>query len=208
MDAEPYKVVVWGDSIAAAGWPQTAEFTCNVALNTGRPVKIINKGVCGQSAAAARRCFESEILANNPDLVILQFGFNDVRHDGSRGALPLSTLEEFEDHLTAMVRLCREKAHAAVMIFGNHRTRSLLTMPTGLRYDEARARYNEVACRVAGRTGVRYLDMAEVINAAGLDYMDVVSEDGVHLSPLGLSTYAQIAASEIAGTVTAVPKPA
>ena len=35
-------VVVWGDSIAASGWPQLLETTFNVGCNTGIPLRVVN----------------------------------------------------------------------------------------------------------------------------------------------------------------------
>jgi lysophospholipase L1-like esterase len=192
-----YVVVVWGDSIAAGigepgkAWPAQAEFIFNVAVNTGRSIKIHNEGVCGMPAAQARKEFQSRILPHQPDLVIIQFGFNDLRHDGSRGPLPISTPEEFEEHIERMVRDCRDTARAKVVLLGNHRARSMLEMPTGLTYDETRIRYKQGMAKVAGKMGVPYVDMEEELKGAG-DWREIICEDGVHLSPPGLSAYACI----------------
>jgi lysophospholipase L1-like esterase len=127
----------------------------------------------------------------------MQFGFNDLRHDGTRGKMPLSTLEEFEGHLTEMVRLCREKAGAKVIMFGNHKARRLEILPTGLQYDVARVAYNQVTKRVAAKMGVPYRDMSETFADVGEHYSDFVCEDGVHLSPFGLNAYGSVAAMDI-----------
>lgn len=198
MTNQPYTVVVWGDSIAAGGWPEITERQFNVALNTGRPIRVINEGVGGMPAARARGEFAQRVLPHAPDLVIIQFGFNDQRHDGSRGALPLSTPEEFADHLTAMTRQCRDEAGAAVLLVGNHRARSLLTMPSGLSYDETRAQYHAATRQVAQTLGVPFLDMeAELSRMPEARWTDFVTEDGVHLTPLGIRAYAAVMASWI-----------
>ena len=201
MNTGPCTVLVWGDSIAASGWPQRAERIFNVALNVGRSIKVVNKGVGGLPAAVACGGFNDAVLPDRPEIVIIQFGLNDLRHDGSRGALPISTPDEFKRHLTAMVRMCLDRLNDTVILFGNHRTRPLLTMPTGLGYDETRAQYNEVTRHVARETGVSYCDIEGVMTAAGLYPEQVVAQDGIHLSPLGLEAYAQIAASELAKAV-------
>ena len=46
-------------------------------------------------AAQAREEFAASVLLHRPDVVIIQFGLNDLRFDGSRGHLPISTPEEF-----------------------------------------------------------------------------------------------------------------
>jgi lysophospholipase L1-like esterase len=196
-EKKPYVVVVWGDSIAASGWPQQAEFLFNVVLNTGRPIRVINAGAGGLAAAIAHGQFSETILPHQPNLEIMQFGLNDMRHDGSRGELPISTPKEFDEHLMAMVKLCRERAGARVIIFGNHQTRCFLSLPTGLKYDETRAHYNMLARKVAKKTDSTHYDMAEVLAAVGLRVEEVVGDDGVHLTPRGIQAYAQIAANAI-----------
>ncbi len=202
----PFIVVVWGDSIAAQQWPEQAELAHNVALNTGRAIKVVNKGVGGLPAAAARGQFDTAVRPHQPNLVIIQFGFNDLRHDGTRGALPLSTPEEFEEHVTAMVAACRDQGGAQVLLYGNHRARRLTVLPTGRGYDETRALYNGCVKRVAEQMGVRFRDMAETFERAGVPYTEIVCEDGVHLSPFGVQAYAAVAAGDIMEIISAERK--
>ncbi len=194
---KPFVVLVWGDSIAASGWPALAERYFNVVLNTGRPIRVINKGVPGLCTTGARQLFEKSVMSEKADLVIMQFGLNDARHAGVRGPLPLATPEEFERNLFAMIRAVRARMKARVVLFGNHATRSFLKLPTGLPYDKARACYNAASRRVGLRERVPYHDMSKVLAAFGLGTHEVVSDDGVHLSPLGQRAYAQFAANLI-----------
>jgi lysophospholipase L1-like esterase len=190
-------VLVWGDSIAASGWPQQTEFIFNVLLNTGQPIRMVNKGVGGLAAAVAVGQFETAVLPEKPAVVIIQFGFNDLRYDGSRGDLPLSTPAEFAEHIATMVRRCREELGAAVILFGNHHSCTLLTLPNGLSYEDSLQQYNAAAGQVAVEFGVRYCDMGAVFDAAGLGANEIVTEDGVHLTPRGIRAYAQVAANEL-----------
>jgi lysophospholipase L1-like esterase len=198
----PFTVVVWGDSIAAGSgthsWLMVAETASGNTINTGRAIKFINESAGGMPAARARHQFDQRILPHQPDVVIIQFGFNDIRHDGSRGALPLSTPEEFDEHLMDMVRRCQKETAATVVLFGNHRVRVLLRMPTGLTYDDTRKRYNSIARRVAERTGAAFYDMAHELEAVpGTHWPNLVNEDGVHLSMEGEMAYGRFAAGVV-----------
>lgn len=193
---EPYTVVVWGDSIAASGWPAHAEFSFNVALNTGRPIRIINQGVGGKPASHARNEFDQRIAPHKPDLVIIQFGFNDQRYDGSRGDKPLSTPAEFADHLRDMVTRCRSLG-AKVLVLGNHRAPRPQVLPSGLTYDEARIAYSQVARNVATTLAVPFIDMAEAIVFPGVPWHTMTNEDGVHLTETGKHAYACVVSSAI-----------
>jgi lysophospholipase L1-like esterase len=211
-EERPFTVVVWGDSIAAGTpthcWLNVAETACNQVVSTGRAVQFINEATGGMPAARARDQFEARVLRHTPDAVIIQFGFNDIRHDGSRGALPLSTPEEFQEHLTHMVARCRQETKARVILFGNHRTRVLLHMPTGETYEATRTRYNDIIRRVAEAAGVPYYDMSEeLLQVPGTEWRDLVNEDGVHLSMEGDMAYGRFAASVISKLILDLNEP-
>ncbi len=192
----PFIVVVWGDSIAAAGWPDRSEFVHNVCQNAGRAVKVINMGVGGMPAATAKTQFEERVARHEPDLVIIQFGFNDLRSDGRRAnGLPLSTPEEFNGHLQEMIKRCKDELSARVVVFGNHRPKSILRLLSGLTYPQTTALYREESKKAAAAQGVRYVDMSVETIAGGLEWTEVVNEDGVHLSQAGINTYAGIASN-------------
>lgn len=193
-------VVVWGDSIAASGWPQLLETAYNVVCNTGLPIRVVNSGQCGNPAARARKEFDKSVMAHGPDVVIIQFGLNDQRFDGSRGPLPISTPEEYGRHLGEMIRLCREEAKAQVIVFGNHRTLVTLMMPSGIYYDDGVRVYNRVAAAVAAAAGVRFVDMGEALQHPDITYTRLLDDDGVHLSNVGKIQYARLAATELQGS--------
>ena len=194
--SNPYTVVVWGDSIGASGWGELMERGFNVALNTGRPIRVVNQSVGGKPASHARNEFDQRIKPIRPDLVIIQFGFNDMRHDGSRGALPLSTPEEFAEHLRFMVKCCHDVG-AKVLLAANHRTRRTTTLPTGLAYDESRVRYGLVTRAIAAELDVAFIDMAVATLIPDAPWHDLVVADGVHLSQHGLEAYAGAMATAV-----------
>jgi lysophospholipase L1-like esterase len=202
-ESKPLTVVVWGDSIAAnngqleSAWPALCEMLANVVASTGRRVVVRNEGVCGKPAAQAVGEFDARIDPHHPDLVIIQFGGNDVRHELGRGGKPLSTEVEFKNHLTLMIRACQDKAHAKVVVFGYHRPRRHPILPTGLTYQEAFSRYNQIAAAVAGVCGAEFFDLSTELPYGEYDWKELVCDDGVHLSPVGNHAYADFAANLI-----------
>ena len=191
-------VVAWGDSIAAGGWPLVMEHTYNCFCNTGTPIRVVNSGFGGKPAAYARREFVKSVMIHQPAVVFIQFGFNDVRFDGSRGSRPISTPDEFGEHLSEMIRLCREESGAQVIVFGNHRSFVPLMLPSGLPYDESVRAYNRVAARVTAAAKVRFVDMSKALVYPGINYRHLLADDGLHLSEFGKQCYARVAASELA----------
>ncbi|MCE9589283.1 MAG: SGNH/GDSL hydrolase family protein [Planctomycetes bacterium] len=194
---EPWVVVVWGDSIAASGWPQQVEFSHNVAQNTGQTIRMVNSGIGGMPAAKAREQFDEKVAAHKPNVVIIQFGFNDMRHDGSRGALPLSTPDEFQAHLEHMATRCMKELNAKVLVYGNHRANRITILPTGLAYDQARAVYTDRAEAAARNAGAVFLDMAKVFQLGETPWTALVNDDGVHLTGAGQTAYVSVTSTAI-----------
>ena len=193
-----YKIVVWGDSIPASGpnsWPEVAEFVYNNILNTGRAVKIINSSVGGKPAARAKNEFTERVAVHKPDLVFIQFGFNDMRYDGKRGNRPISTIPEFTSHISEMIMDCRDLG-AAVIVLGNHRPASAITMPDGKTHAEKNMEYNDAAQQAAIACRAVYYNMSE-IELPGVDWRELVCADCIHLSEFGRNIYGQFIASKI-----------
>jgi len=200
MSARAYTVVVWGDSIAAGSpelqWPALAERACRVSCHPGVAVTVVNAGIGGMPASVAAGQYAERIAPHKPDLVIIQFGFNDVRWPGSQGPRPISTPAEFAASLTRMVAECRAGG-AEVVLFASHRPCVAMLLPDGYTYGEAVVRYNALVRRVAAITGTLCYDLAEEMIPPGHVWTELLSPDGVHLSPLGFHAYGRFAASVI-----------
>lgn len=199
--AEPrvLTVVVFGDSITAA--KEVTDLAGHIfaaALSRGDDVRFVNASVAGRPAAIGAQRVESEVLAHRPDLVIVQFGFNDQRHDSVSGRCgkPISTPAEFAGHLQRIVAQIRAGGDAKVLIIGNHRPDSILILPTGKSYAETSQLYKAAARQVALDLGVHYLDMEAVFAASPHPHTAFVS-DTVHLSAKGHWYYAMALVNKV-----------
>ncbi|HQY05900.1 MAG TPA: GDSL-type esterase/lipase family protein [Lacunisphaera sp.] len=77
-------IVAFGDSTTAARPPLSvyAELLPpRLAAELGVTVKIINAGVRGNTTEHARQRLAADVLAKQPDLVVIQFGINDSAMD-------------------------------------------------------------------------------------------------------------------------------
>lgn len=76
--AESFRVVYLGDSCTWDSYPELAEPILNAALaGTGRFVETINLAVPGYSSHQGRILAERYAGSLGPDLVVIQFGWND-----------------------------------------------------------------------------------------------------------------------------------
>lgn len=193
-----YKVLIWGDSIAASTpdpWPAMCARTFAVALNTGTDnVVFTNIAVCGMPARQGKAFFAEKVCPEKPSLVILQFGFNDIRWDGSNPGGPISDETVFYESVCEMIRNSKN-IRADVLVLGNHRPCSYLRMPDGRTYVETVAAYNALAKQAAHDCGADWLDMADLVGAELTPRESTV--DGVHLSLWGKRVYSHTVANYI-----------
>lgn len=95
-----HKLILFGDSITAGathGYP-TAVFTNKIRQTlSDQALKIINRGVLGDDSNGALQRLGTDVLANNPDLVVIFFGTNDVQ-------VPGLTERKFAENLISMVQ--------------------------------------------------------------------------------------------------------
>ena len=113
QDAEPYTLLVFGDSLSAAYGIEESEGW--VALLEARledkqyPYQVVNASVSGETSTGGLARLPAALASNNPDIVILELGGND----GLRG-LPLASLRQ---NLNRMIELGRESG-ALVLLAG------------------------------------------------------------------------------------------
>lgn len=95
------KIVALGDSMTEAAqvdpakrWPTMLERRLQEALSP-RDVSIINAGVGGNTSREGLRRIEQDVLAHQPDWVLVEFGGNDGTSDQMRNV----PLEEFRQNL-------------------------------------------------------------------------------------------------------------
>ncbi len=156
-------VVFLGDSLTAGlGLPVDQAYPAVVAAELarkGRPVRVVNAGVSGDTTAGGLRRAEW-VLTQRPDVLVLALGAND----GLRG-LPLA---ETEKNLRGIVAKVRE-AGAKVLLCG-------MLVPTSHGPDYQRG-FGALFPRVAKETGIPLVPFL-LEGVAGLPERNL--EDGIH----------------------------
>jgi len=79
----PFTIVSFGDSTTAPRGSvdvYTSQLESRLKSSPS-PVRLVNKGVPGNTTDMAMKRFETDVLGEKPDLVIIQFGINDSMVD-------------------------------------------------------------------------------------------------------------------------------
>ena len=141
-------------------------------MQTHRDWRVLNRGVNGERTDEIRARFARDVLAVEPDVVVIIAGVNDIYQGRS--------VESIERELDAMYRA----AHAAgiPVVAGS-------IIPFNAASAEQRARMhavnNWIRDRAAGHDGVVFSDTRAAVAAPGQPDRLVSSPDDLHPSPDG-----------------------
>jgi lysophospholipase L1-like esterase len=122
---EPGKIVAFGDSTTAPRGGLKRPYAQVLADELPRrkyQVDVVNAGVGGNTTADARRRLEKDVLAKDPQLVIIQFGINDasvdVWKDPPATASRVSK-KDYEANLRELVHKVRAQGGKVVLMTPN-----------------------------------------------------------------------------------------
>ena len=184
-------VIAFGDSLTAGGvWLDT--------LNSRYGLDIINAGIGGNNTNDARARFERDVLAKNPDVVIICFGMNDSALD------MVKHIEKniFKENLRYFITALKGRGARVILATPNYIEESLYyTRHDSVVFEVVggAAAYVDSYCEaireIAAEQGVFLAD----IRAACDEYtnrLDIVT-DGVHPTTLGYSLYSALIGKQL-----------
>lgn len=213
-------VVYMGDSITFGQYVEPALRWSSIVDRRLRPVlaerglalESHNRGISGETTRMGLERFPADVQEARPDVMTLQFGLNDCNCWQSDEGLPRVSERAFTANLVEMIERARRFGATSIILSTNHRTLRRSTLPSGEVYEDANARYSELARTVAAETGVALCD----IRAAFEPYSDDELErlllpfpDQLHLSAEGNAVYAEAIWPYVSVAVdAAAPRPA
>ncbi|AWH17995.1 capsular biosynthesis protein [Stenotrophomonas sp. ZAC14D2_NAIMI4_7] len=186
------RVLFFGDSITQ-GWGEKDP----AAFFPGKG--YLNRGISGQTTPQMLLRFGQDVIALQPDVVIILAGTNDLA--GNTGP---STQVMIEDNLHAMVDLAR--AHGIRVVVASVLPVSDYPWMPGIEPAPKVRALNAALKQYADAQGLVYLDYYAVMaNAAGgLD--PALAADGVHPTAKGYALMAPLAEAAIAQALQAAPR--
>ncbi len=179
------KIVAFGDSITAwTGW---------VSMLYGEiGVDVINAGVGGDTTADALARIDKDVIAENPDLTIINFGMNDQALFTATGKNN-TPIDKYEENYRKIIEKIQATGSKIILV-AVHDVCVEKYGKTEPAYDQKDAdgvtyvdRYNEIVKKLAIEYNLGFLD----INSKAQDMLVEMSLDGVHLNEVGQKRYTE-----------------
>lgn len=179
------KIVAFGDSITALkGWVSMLYG----ALGT----EVINSGVSGDTTVHALKRIDNDVIAHDPDIVIVNFGMNDQAVNTATGK-NLTPIDEYEKNYRKIIEKILKTGSKIILVavhdvcdskYGGGAPAYNLKDSEGVGYVD---RYNEVVKKLADEYKLGFLN----INALAEDQLEAIILDGIHLNSEGQVKYCE-----------------
>ena len=120
-------IITFGDSTTAPRGETViySKLLGEELLFDGKPVKVLNAGIGGNTTRMAKGRFEKDVLGAKPDVVVIQFGINDSAVDvwaKVPATKPRVELDQYRANLTSMVQTLKQRGARVVLMTSNSMT--------------------------------------------------------------------------------------
>lgn len=188
-DEKRSKVICFGDSITNRGYFEV--------LSDLVGAETVNAGIAGHNSRQGLHRIEKDVLAKEPDLVVVFFGTNDLRVDSDRAHVPVSKYTENLQEMVTRIRkvgakvvICTLPPIVEEVYFGRHDV-AIYEAKGGL--EDLIKSYRAAAIAVAKKNEVALVDLNQLLATTP----EWLSKDGVHPSPRGNTLIAEHVAKEV-----------
>ena len=186
---KPVTIVALGDSITAGVHaPFTYLDRIGERLRSRYPTSRLilkNAGVPGDTAQRGLQRVEQDVVACKPDLVFIEFGWNDLKDGVSR--------EDFEKALSSIVDRIRQSTSAKVFLLTTTQVNVVLANW------KIKSR-NKIIRRIAEEKDCGLIDVYRYFKVArkqGADLEELMSDDHIHPSAKGQQLIARAVLREL-----------
>lgn len=227
--ARPLRIVAFGDSTTAPRVVEGKELRVYADVLAAdarlreRGLQIINAGVSANTTSDARARFRGDVLAQQPAVVIIQFGINDAAVDvwkNPPATEPRVSRDDYAANLSFFVSELKNRGAQPILMTPNplrwtDKLRSMYGRPPYLPDDAdgfnvLLKTYAEAAREVARQTGVPLIDVYASFHAHRAEQNHPVDDlllDGMHPSEKGHRLIADLLGRQLAAMRIETPPP-
>ncbi len=148
---------------------------------------VINAGVRGNSTYNALLRYEKDVIAKNPDIVIICFGMNDQAWEVQYNR-PIQTLEKYTSQLTTMITDIKKAGADVILVTPNPVYEAAYTPTASNNYEYGlMPEYCDAMRKLACELDCGLVDLNLEISKRGIS--TYVSSDGIHQTTAGHKLY-------------------
>jgi acyl-CoA thioesterase I len=184
----PITYVAIGDSTGAGVGAREGGYVARLfkrLLANGPSSKLINLCVSGATSSDVLRAQLDEGIRQNPDLVTLGVGINDIGHGVS--------LQQFSKNYEEILTNLKNNTRARVIVTNIPDISSAPRIPATMRvqYQQTIIQFNQKLEEVAGRSGAIIFDIYTITHEQLPSHPEYFSADGFHPSDEGYELWAE-----------------
>jgi lysophospholipase L1-like esterase len=196
MPQKKKKVIFFGDSITqqgaeAGGYITRIDSMCRIENKTAQ-FEFIGSGVSGNKVYDLYLRIDEDVLAKNPDVVVIYIGVNDVWHKVSSGTG--TDADKFENFYNAVVRKLKEKNIRVILC-----TPAVIGEKTDFtnQQDGDMNRYSNIVRGIAQKNNLPLVDLRQKFLDYNKQYntqnkeSGILTKDRVHLNAKGNQVVAE-----------------
>jgi len=193
LPADPQtKIIVLGDSITkGVRSGVTAEETFGALLQrdlraAGRSVEVVNQGIGGERTDQALQRLQADILARQPQVVVVMYGTNDSYVDQGRSDSRISS-QQFEENLQVLVERLQKQRIKVVLMTEPRWGRTAQANGAGEHPNLRLEQYMQRTRKVASSAGIPLVDHFQYWTEAERQGTDIGgwTTDQCHPNPAG-----------------------
>lgn len=185
------QVVFLGDSITQNGRTLELGFINLIEEKIdSEKFNLIGKGISGDKVSDLLVRYEEDVLAQNPDIVFIYIGINDVWHSYDLGKG--SDIDFYEKGLRKIIEDIKRRGAKIILctptLIGERVT---FEDETEIKIDKELDAFSGVVRNLASEFNTELLDLRKIFkdyitkNNKNNDYQDYLTNDGVHLNDEG-----------------------
>ncbi len=186
------KIVCFGDSLTQGTlwWVNNGyDVYPDILADNLSASTVINAGVRGDSTYNAILRYEKDVIAKDPDIVLMCFGMNDQAWEVQYNR-PIQTLEKYTSQLTTMINAIKASGADVVLVTPNPVYEAAYSPTAYNNYEYGlMPQYCDAMRKLAYELDCGLVDMNFEITKRGVS--SYISSDGIHQSTAGHSLYAE-----------------
>lgn len=150
-------------------------------------VEFVNRGIGGETTAQLRARFEPDVLALDPDMVILQLGINDLVTIGLQPKLEKMIVQQCRENLSFFVETLQAKSIEVILLTIIPPAQpSLARLPVWSEHiPQQVAKINRYWLSLPATAKLHVVDTAKILTNESGKWHENVNKDTLHLTPIG-----------------------